>query len=167
MRRGVLPIIVTLGLGMCGTGGAVPRGGIAACSNVLDRKLEVCVAYVANATLAARVPFYELGRSSDPARVRLARYRLESRYVDGARRRLELQVSRWPVGPLVVGLPRLSILSVGISGDRATLVTRETWHVQAANGRVLFAEAARRHTIEMRRIRGLLLHKWVVSVISA
>ena len=147
------------------TGAAGGRGTVAECAGLLDRRLEVCTAYISNSTLAARVPYYKFARSANPARARLARYRFESRYVGSARSKIEQQVAGWPRGDADVDLPRISVLAVNVAGDRATLVTRETWRVETSAGRALFVEARKRHTVEMRRVAGLALHKWVVFTI--
>jgi len=115
-----------------------------------------------NASLAARVPFYELARDTNPARTRAARVRLESRFVGDARLALERQVAGWPRGLPHVDLPGISIVSVAISGNSARLTTVESWRV-TKGARVLFSERARRHVVLLRRVPGLVLHKWVVS----
>ncbi len=142
------------------------RATVTECAGLLDRRLEVCTAYIANATLTARLPYYTFARSDNAAQARLARYRLESRYVGRARAKIESQVSHWPRGRPNVDLPRVKITSTRVSGNRATLVTKETWKVRASSGRVLFNERQRRHTITMQRVEGLLLHKWVVAAID-
>ena len=159
--RLALPVTVLV---LAATAAAAGHGAraLSECATLADRRLEVCTAYVANASLGARLPYYKLGRSENAARARLARYRLESRYVGAARIRIERQVSRWPAGARDVDLPRISIVSVSVAGDRAMLVTRETWRVETPAGRVLFAEARGRHVTTMRKTAGLLLHKWVV-----
>ncbi len=142
------------------------RATVTECAGLLDRRLEVCTAYIANATLAARLPYYKFARSDNAAQARLARYRLESRYVGRARAKIVGQVSRWPRGRPNVDLPRVKITSARVSENRATLVTKETWKVRASSGRVLFSEKQRRHTITMQRVEGLVLHKWVVAAIA-
>jgi hypothetical protein len=144
-----------------------PAGTPSACLQLEARRVEVCTAYVANATLAARVPFYKFARDT-PARSRAARFRLESRYVGKARTYVENQVRSWPPGRPDVDVPRIEILSLSLSADEssATLVTRETWHVETGAGRVLFAEARRRHVVSMHRLEGVVLHKWVVTSIA-
>src|SRR5438094_603045 len=94
---------------------AAHEAGVSACAGLLDRRLEVCVAYVADATAAARVPYYALARSPDLARVRLVRYRLESRYVGAARLALERQVARWPRGTPRVEPPHVEIVTVTVA----------------------------------------------------
>jgi hypothetical protein len=140
---------------------------------VSDRRLEVCTAYVVNSTLLARVPFYISSGVENSALVRLARYRFESRYEGAARAAIEAQVAAWPVGDVDVATPKVSIdsVAVGTRGLRAMLRTRETWLVKKrdpATGALttVFQEVGKPHELVMARVRGLLLHKWVVVSIS-
>ncbi|HKP18062.1 MAG TPA: hypothetical protein VJT84_06250 [Gaiellaceae bacterium] len=159
--------MIALLAGACATAGASvgARSTVGECSGLLDRRLETCTAYIANASLAARVPYYKLARSTNPAHARLARYRLESRYVGAARLAIERQTGRWPHGTAKVDVPRIAILSVRVTGNTAVLATRETWHVTSGSGRVLFAQTRKRHTVTMKRVPGVALHKWVVAAI--
>lgn len=50
-----------------------------------------------------------------------------------------------------------------VTGNTARIATHESWRVSTATGRVLFAETAKRHVVTMRRVPGLVLHKWVVA----
>lgn len=147
---------------------AVPASTESPCLSLAARQLEVCTAYYANATIAARLPYYKFARDTNPARARLARYRLESRYVGAARRRLAQQVAAWPRGTPNVSRPDVDVLSIRVAADEnsAVLRTRETWLVKTDGGRTLFAETNRTHTVELRRLEGLALHKWVVTKIS-
>lgn len=147
---------------------AAPAGATPAaspCLNLQARRLEVCTAYVVNATLGARVPYYKFARSTNPARARAARYRLESRFIGTARQKLERQVATWPRVQIDVDVPRLDVESVAVDRAETTavVVTRETWLVKTEAGRTLFSESDRRHVIRMRRLEGLVLHKWVVE----
>ena len=138
-----------------------------------DRRLEVCTAYVVNATLLARVPFYISSGIENSALVRLARYRLESRYEGAARATIEAQVGSWPAGDVDVETPKVSIesVTVGPRALRAMLRTRETWVVRKRDpatgaSTTVFQEADTPHDVVMARVRGLILHKWVVVSIS-
>lgn len=147
--------------------GSSPADTPGACGRLEARRIEVCTAYVANATLASRVPFYTFARDT-AARARAARFRLESRYTGRARARIEAQVRSWPAGRSDVDVPRVEIVSLSVSADgsSAALVTRETWRVETEAGRVLFAEQKRRHVVGLRRLEGIVLHKWVVTSIA-
>src|SRR5438105_47447 len=77
MRAAVLAAALLVGLTGCsgtlGPPGSRPSGGPSAstsappqaCLTLQPRHLEVCTAYVANATLAARYPYYQLGHSTN------------------------------------------------------------------------------------------------------
>jgi hypothetical protein len=146
-----------------------PAAAASPCASVADRRLEVCTAYVVNATYLARVPFYIASGVENPALVRLARYRLESRYQGAALAAIEAQVAAWPPGDVDVEPPRISIASVtvGPRAKRAVLRTRETWLVRKrdeATGAMttVFQETDAPHDVVMARVPGLILHKWVV-----
>jgi hypothetical protein len=150
-----------------------PASAGGACASLSDRRLEVCTAYVVNATLLARVPFYLSSGVENTALLRLARFRFESRYEGSARAAIEAQVANWPVGDVDVATPKVSIdsVAVGTRGLRAVLRTRETWLVKKrdpATGALttVFQEVVTPHNVVMARVRGLLLHKWVVASIS-
>src|SRR5258708_14632294 len=64
------------------------------CEHVSRHQYEVCYAYIANDSLLARVPYYQVGRQ--PVLGPLALTRLESRYYGQARRFLIGQTKRWP-----------------------------------------------------------------------
>lgn len=82
IRSRAIWTVVSMLAAAAGASAAAAHGtGASACAGLFDRRLEVCVAYVADATIAARVPYYALARSPNPARARLVRNRLESRYV--------------------------------------------------------------------------------------
>jgi hypothetical protein len=154
-------------------GAPAPAYAGSGCASVSDRRLEVCTAYVVNSTLLARLPFYISSGIENSALVRLARYRFESRYEGAARAAIEAQVASWPVGDVDVATPKVSIesVTVGPRGLRAMLRTRETWLVRKtdpATGTVttVFQEVGTPHDVAMARVRGLLLHKWVVVDIS-
>jgi hypothetical protein len=172
-RRARRPAVALAALGVLVVAGAPAPAAGSPCAGVSDRRLEVCTAYVVNATLLARVPFYGASGVQNPALVRLARYRLESRYQGAARAAIEAQVAGWPAGDVDIERPRISIQSVtvGPRALRAVLRTRESWLVQKrdeATGATttVFQEAAAPHDVVMARVRGLLLHKWVVVSIS-
>ena len=154
-------------------GAPAPAAASSPCASISDRRLEVCTAYVVNATYLARVPFYIASGLENPALVRLARYRLESRYEGAARAAIEAQVASWPPGDVDVERPRISIdsVTVGPRAKRAVLHTRETWLVQKrdeATGAMttVFQETDTPHDIVMARVRGLILHKWVVVSVT-
>ena len=122
---------------------------------------------MANATLAARYPYYRLGHSTDKKVADAAVRRLSSRYTGAAYQFLVRQTAGWP--PSVrVSLPDIRIDAVTVAADEysAVLTTRETWRVTDDAGRVLFAETNHPHTIRMSRVRGVVLHKWVVTAIG-
>lgn len=138
------------------------------CRNYRQHQFEVCTAYAFNSSLLARAPFYRYARSGNPARVRAAFYRMRSRYRGQARWLLESQVAAWPRGQTKVSFPRIRITSVKASlrRNRAVLTTVESWLVRTRDKEsLLYREDRRRHTVIMRRVRGLFLHKWVVTAI--
>jgi hypothetical protein len=152
----------------------------AACARFSQHEYEVCFAYLVNDTLLARVPFYQGSRSQAPGYYHAilegcvgqtlgeaAKCRLWSRYYDPARAALEQQVAGWP-GDVDVDFPRVSIVAVqsDLGTNTAIIQTQETWRVTAADGTVLFAENNQPHTITLRRVQGLALHKWVVISIK-
>jgi len=141
-----------------------PSTGEHVCLNVPSRHLEVCTAYVANASLAARYPYYQFGRSTNHTVASSALGRLGSRYNGAAYRSLVQQTAGWPTR-VHVSLPNIHLDSVSVAADdsSAVLHTRETWRVTANGGQVLFAENNQPHTITMRRVPGVVLHKWVVT----
>jgi hypothetical protein len=137
------------------------------CFRFDNRQYEVCSAYVFNASLGARLPYYKFGSSDNAARRTAALNRLESRYRSTALTYLTLQVRSWPTS-VDVSVPRISIKSVSVSADqnRAVLRTQETWNVKTEAGRYLFSENSQMHIIRMQRVPGLVLHKWVVTSIQ-
>ena len=141
-----------------------PAAAEHACLHVLSRHLEVCTAYVANATTAARYPYYQFGHSTNHALAGATRQRLGSRYTAAAYRSLVEQTAGWPAN-VRVALPKIHIDAVEVAADdsSAVLRTHETWRVVTAGGQVLFAETDQPHTIAMRRVPGVVLHKWVVT----
>lgn len=163
---------------MTGAALALPLGGGAAQASVTDtlraclryegRAYEVCTAYVGNSSLLALVPYYKWANSSNPARAVAVTNRLRSRYYGAARRLIAGRVNGWPAGENKVSIPLFTILSVSsdLEHNRAILRTRETWRVRTkSNGRTIYREIGRPHRITMKRVQGLVLHKWVVSAI--
>src|SRR5258708_14284670 len=73
------------------------------CEHVSRHQYEVCYAYIANDSLLARVPYYQVGRQ--PVLGPLALTRLESRYYGQARRFLLEQPKRSPPRARVSGPP--------------------------------------------------------------
>jgi hypothetical protein len=136
------------------------------CLHISRHQYEVCVAYVANASYLARLPFYKFGRSSNADLARISRQRLESRYSGAARAQIEQQTATWPPpSELDVYLPSIHIDSVAVAADlsTATLTTHETWLVRTERGTTLFSERDAPHTITLARVPGLFLHKWIVT----
>jgi hypothetical protein len=151
-----------------------------ACLHYSGHRYEVCTAYLANATAAARVPFYQLSRKTGPAYYHAVREnctgftvgtastcRMFSRYYGSARRKLLAQVVGWPKR-VEVSTPRIHINAVtsNLATNTATLRVHETWRVTTVRGRVLFSETRKAHTITMARVPGIFLHKWVVTSIA-
>jgi hypothetical protein len=149
------------------------------CAATAQDQYEICFAYVFNATLLARVPFYLSSRSAAPGFYdafqegcdghnlgQAAKCRLWSRYYRAARPALEQQVAGWP-SDVHVDYPHIRIVSVkaDLTTGTATILTRETWRV-TAGGKVLLAETNQPHTVTLRQVRGLFLHKWVVTSIT-
>jgi hypothetical protein len=176
MRAVVLAALLLVGLTGCeGTagppgGGPSGSGGTApphACLTVEPRHLEVCTAYVANATVAGRYPYYQLGHSSNRTLADAATSRLRSRYTDQAYQYLVRQTAGWP-SSVKVDLPNIRIDSVTVPADArsAVLRTHESWRVEDDAGRVLFVETNRAHVITLRRVPGVLVDKWVVAAIQ-
>jgi hypothetical protein len=138
------------------------------CLQVTRHQYEVCVAYVANASYLARLPFYKFGRSPNADLAHTSRQRLESRYTGAARAQIERQTSTWPAsGQVDVFLPSIHIDAVRVAADlsTATLTTHETWLVRTQGGATLFSERNAPHTITLARVPGVVLHKWVVTAI--
>jgi hypothetical protein len=138
------------------------------CLHISRHQYEVCVAYVANASYLARLPFYKFGHSSNADLARTSRQHLESRYTGAARAQIERQTANWPPPEqLDVYLPSIHIDSVTVAADlsTATLTTHETWLVRTERGTTLFSERNTPHTIALARVPGLLLHKWIVTAI--
>jgi len=164
------PALALVSLAAAAVAGApAPASAASPCASISDRRLEVCTAYVVNATYLARVPFYIASGVDNPALVRLARYRLESRYQGAAQAAIEAQVAAWLSGDVDVERPRIAIdsVTVGPRAKRAVLHTRETWLVRKrdeATGAMttVFQETDAPHDVVMARVRGLILHKWVV-----
>jgi hypothetical protein len=138
------------------------------CLHISRHQYEVCVAYVANASYLARLPFYKFAYSPNADLARASRQRLESRYSGTARAQIERQTATWPApGELDVYLPSIRIDAVRVAADlsTATLTTHETWLVRTQHGATLFSERNARHTITLARVPGVVLHKWVVTAI--
>jgi hypothetical protein len=137
------------------------------CLHYAGHVYEVCTAFVFNCTTAAMLPYFKYAHSPNRARAIAAKYRLESRYIGQARRKLESMVSKWPSGEAHVRLTRLSITSArsSLATNSATLHVKWSWFVFFPNGQFR-AETNHPHTISMRRVPGLILHKWVVAGIS-
>ena len=136
------------------------------CLHISRHQYEVCVAYVANASYLARLPFYKFGHSGNADLAHTAKQDLESRYTGAARAKIERQTATWPSpGELDVYLPSIHIDSVAVAADlsTATLTTHETWLVRTERGTTLFSERDAPHTIALARVPGLLLHKWIVT----
>src|SRR5258708_13180443 len=66
------------------SGSSTPSVVSRGCEHVSRHQYEVCYAYIANDSLLARVPYYQVGRQ--PVLGPLALTRLESRYYGQARR---------------------------------------------------------------------------------
>jgi hypothetical protein len=149
------------------TNQAVDSSTSQACLKFDNRQYEVCTAYVFNASLGARLPFYKFGNSTNEARRSLATHRLESRYTGQALARIKNQIAGWP-SSVDVAVPRISIKAVSVSSghNRANLLTRETWEVHSKSGRLLYQENAKSHQVRMSRVPGLVLHKWIVNSIN-
>jgi hypothetical protein len=142
------------------------EAGNHSCLQLRRHQYEVCFAYIANASYLARLPFYKLGRSTNPDIARTFREHFESRYTQAARAFIERQTAQWPPpGQLDVFLPTIRIISVSVAADlsTATLATRETWLVRTEGGATLFAENNVSHTISLARVKSKILHKWVVT----
>ncbi|MCW3005359.1 MAG: hypothetical protein JWQ20_4657 [Conexibacter sp.] len=150
------------------------------CLTFSEHAYEVCTAYLFNASLDARLPFYKLGRSTGVGYYKAilegctgrsagpaATCRLKSRYYGQAQSYLLAQTAGWP-DEVDVSLPRISIEGVDsdLAANTAVLSTTETWQVRTKSGDILFAESGQHHTITMKRIQGLILHKWVVTSIQ-
>lgn len=151
------------------SGGASQRSnGVSACLHYHQHQYEICTAYIANSSLSALLPYYKYVHSPNSARRAAALNRLKSRYYGSARRLIVHRVAGWPRGENHVSLPDISIVTVYSEKDanRATMVTRESWRVTSGSGRVLRSEKKGMHMVSMRRVRGLVVHKWVVTAIQ-
>lgn len=150
------------------------------CASLVQGELEVCTAYVLNASLESRLTYYKLGRSTAVGYYKAvqerctgktagtaAGCRLQSRYYGAALSQLQSQAELWPA-EVDVSFPRISISSVAVdaSGDIANIKTTETWNVKTRSGEILFAETGKIHTVALKRVQGLVLHKWVVTEIN-
>lgn len=167
LRLGAIAFSALL-LGVAGSARAAPNT-TALSSDCLQYKghtYEVCFAFAVNCTAGAMLPYFKYGRSANAAISRTARNRLESRYTDRARQKLETMVNSWPPGDKEVSLSQLRIISAKSSlvSNTATLVIRWSWGVFHANSE-FSGEINARHTITMHRVPGLVLHKWVVTSI--
>jgi hypothetical protein len=173
-RRARGPALGAAVLVLAGAAGAPPAAASTeACATLVDRRLQICTAYVVNATLLARVPFYLAAGTENDTLLRLARHRLESRYRGAARAAIVAQVAAWPPGDVDVEAHDVDIdaVSVGPRGRRAVLRTRETWlvrkrHSATGAATAVFQEVDRAHDVTMARVRGIVLHKWVVVAIT-
>src|SRR5260370_22336597 len=128
------------------SGASTPSVVSRGCEHVSRHQYEVCYAYIANDSLLARVPYYQVGRK--PVLGALALTRLESRYYGQARRFLIEQTKRWP-RRVDVSVPAIRIVgpvTVSANLGTATITTVETWLVRAEpraggpSGRVFFPE---------------------------
>lgn len=136
------------------------------CTERLDRRSEVCIAYTVNASVGSRLLFYKYGRSLNDARASAALHRLESRYSGQALAYVINQVADWPRGNVNVSAPTITILSVTVTKDQnyATLRTQEDWTVQRSGNDLLSDEGT--FEVHMQRVEGLFLHKWIVTAIQ-
>jgi hypothetical protein len=175
MRAVVLAALLLVGLTGCEDTAGRPGGGPSAsgasapphaCLTVEARHLEVCTAYVANATVAARYPYYQLSHSTNRTLADAATSRLRSRYTDQAYQFLVRQTAGWP-SDVKVDLPSVRIDSVTVAADghSAVLRTHESWRVEDDAGRVLFVETNRAHVITLRQVPGVVVDKWVVVAV--
>ncbi|MBX4197644.1 hypothetical protein KW801_03785 [Candidatus Saccharibacteria bacterium] len=166
MAKAVI-VLVALSLLLPAASGAAPRqvGSTKACLHTAQHEHEVCTAYVVNCALISLAPYYVFVRSANPARRKKVVGRLKSRYHDSALTLIRERTAWWPRGENRVGLPDINILSVKVdlSANQAILVTRESWQVTSSKGLDLYREDHQRHVIIMRRVPGLILHKWVVT----
>jgi hypothetical protein len=136
------------------------------CLQITNHEYEVCTAYAANSAAAVLVPYYKYANSTD-AWSRYVTYRLGSRYSGQAYEDIRSRVASWPAGKNEVEVPRIHIVSVNsdLTTNSATLVTQETWSVEAPDGTILYSESNREHAITMARVPSYVLHKWVVTSI--
>jgi hypothetical protein len=144
------------------------RATARSCLHIVHHELEVCSAYVGNASYLARVPFYKLSRSSNADVARVFRQHLEARYQDEARSQIEQQTADWPPpSQLDVYLPTIQIDSITVAANlsTATLRTHETWLVKTESGQTLLTERNQQHTITMEHVPSTVLEKWVVTEI--
>jgi hypothetical protein len=138
------------------------------CLRFQNHEYEVCTAYVANASLAVLLPYYEYAKSPNSTLARYVTYRLGSRYTGGAYQKIVNRVATWPIGNHDVAIPSIAIMSVAsnLQTNTATLVTRESWKVTTESGQVIYQEVNKQHSIIMQRVPSYLLHKWVVTSID-
>lgn len=176
MKVAVVAVLLA-GLGLTGCAGLTDQPGAGSspsaagtsgpdrgCVTATARHFELCTAYIANATVAARYPYYQFGHGGNQTLARAAASRLRSRYTGAALAFLLRQTADWP-GGLHVRLPDVHIDSVSVAADQNTAVlrTHESWRVETRTGQLLFAETDHAHTITLQRVPGVILHKWVVS----
>lgn len=144
-----------------------PAGTISQCASLKGHVYEACFAYVVNDSLLALRNYYRLANSNDPYDSLGAGEDFQYRFRGAAYRLIQQRVAGWPAGTNTVYLPRITIISAraSLATNTAHLTTRETWRVTTSSGRVLFAENNKLHHITMARVRGKLLHIWVVTAI--
>lgn len=171
------PIALAIGLVVFSIGGSLGAAPLVStgperakeCLHVNQHVYEVCYAYVVNDSAGALWWYYKYAHSPNPARALAARNRLESRYTGQARRLVEGRVAaKWPKkSETEVALPRITIVSVvsDLVNNQAILVTSETWRVTNKAGKIIYSETMRHH-IRVQRVQGLILHKWVVTLIN-
>lgn len=163
----LLPALLLAGAATGATGNLDRSGKISECLQWEGQLYRVCYAYVVNASLGARLPFYKQGSSGSEARARLARFRFESRYDGKARMTIENEVDSWRSGPVDVSLPKIEIIDVNHKeGSRlATLVTRERWVVKTPEGKLLYSTSGQ-FTVTLNETAGLITSKWIVVTIK-
>ncbi len=167
MKRLLIASIATMALQAVvpSSSSAAPSSSQASYGSACTRSftaVRVCTAYVANASLVARVSYYKFGRSSSNSSVRSL---LKSRYRGAAFAKLTSQTANWP-RRVKVSLPRIRITSVHLTDDGATLNTSESWLVRSRGGKTLFRENRQMHTITMSKVDASIGYKYVVTNIA-
>jgi len=144
-------------------------GTISACAHYAGHTYEACFAYIFNDSGLALRNYYRLGQSPDFGKAQDVNQDLLYRFYGDAMWQIVQRVGRWPIGVNVVPLPRISIVSATSSLDAnlALLTTRESWRVTTGSGRVLFSKTNWLRHVTMCRVKGKLLHVWVVVKYSA
>jgi hypothetical protein len=163
--------LLVLCLVLAGSAGSsqASQGKIQGCLTIKGHAYEVCTAYLLKCASQALAPYYKYGRSPSQVQANLARHHFESRYNGQARRLFEQRVNGWHQGGTAqvdYGLTVKSVIT-SLKTNTAHLVTVEYWSISipvfSGGTYQAFAELNSTHHVTMKRVPGLVEHKWVVT----